>query len=264
MWLVIDSLYGQNIACEKEASTTVVVSQLYPIEQRLLEWKHALPASLTILASPTLLAGVDQSTAIGGLGQVRPLSTILTLRYLNLRLLLHRPILVKFFEYQNDVTTHEEEAILLQQIGTNSISRCHRAATEIISIVHSATGTPAMRELLGAWWFTLYYSMTCCSLTFMPVHTAWYKVLADELSPKAFNAALISFGCYFVSRPRPDVITPSVSIGLQEASDTLGQAIEALTLLDQGNRMVGRCRHYLQTLSTVLNASGKGTFTQAS
>ena len=184
MWLVIDSLYGQNIACEKEASTTVLVSQLYPIEQRLLEWKHALPASLSILAGPTLLSGVDQPTAIGGTGQVRPLSTILTLRYLNLRLLLHRPILVKFFEYQNDVTTHEEEAILLQQIGTNSISRCHRAATEIISIVHSATGTPAMRELLGAWWFTLYYSMISCSLTFMSVHTHGRKFLLTTYHPK--------------------------------------------------------------------------------
>ena len=165
MWLVIDSLYGQNIACEKEPSTSDIVGQLYPIEQRLLEWKRALPPSLSIIAAPVLPSEVDRLTNPGGLGQEQKLSTILTFRYLNLRLLVHRPILDKLFDYQNDMRGREEEAMLLQQIGTTSISRCHQSATEIISIVHSAMGIPEARELLGAWWFTLYYSMISLSLS---------------------------------------------------------------------------------------------------
>lgn len=73
----------------------------------------------------------------------------------------------------------------------------------------------------------------------------------------AFNAALIEFGCYFVSRPRPNATTPLLCISYQDASKNLANAIEALTLLDQGNRMVERCRHYLQTLNTVITAIGE-------
>ena len=255
MWSVIDTLYGQNIACEKEPRTTDIVGHLYPIEQRLLEWKRALPPSLSIVSAPILPSGMDQMTDLDGLGQVRQLSTILTLRYLNLRLLLHRPVLVKFFEYQNDTMGREEEAMLLQQFGTTSVCQCYQTSTEIVSIVHSAIGVPDTLELLGAWWFTLYYSKIsrpCC----MQQSTMIY---ADKSVLKAFNAALINFGCYFVSRPRPGVTTPSVSISTYEVTKTLGEAIEALSLLDRGNRMVERCRHYLQTLSTVLNALGRGS-----
>ena len=166
MWLVIDSLYGQNIACEKETSTIEIVGQLYPIEQRLLEWKGSLPPSLWIVSPSMLSSDIDWLPNLGGVGQGQKLSTILTLRYLNLRLLLHRPILVKFFDYQNDMKSYNEEAMLLQQVGTSSIAQCNQLATEIISIVHSAIRVPDSRELLGAWWFTLYYSM----LSLPPLH----------------------------------------------------------------------------------------------
>lgn len=151
MWSILDSLYGQNLACKEEPSTVEVFGQLFPIEQLLLQWRRHLPSPLSIVSS-------QMPPSLDGVGQKQKLSTILTLRYLNLHLLLHRPILVKFFDCQNKEMGLEDENALLQEIGTTSIVRCNESASKIISIVHSAINNPEARELLGAWWFTLYYS----------------------------------------------------------------------------------------------------------
>lgn len=224
-------MYGQNLACGKESQTIDLFGKLYALEQRLLQWRRSLPAPLCILSQ-------DSPPSPSTSGPERKLCTILTLRYLNIHLLLHRPVLVKFFDCHNKPRSLDEEDVLLYQVGTTGLVRCHESATKVIALVHSALKTrDDAQGLFGAWWFTLYYT---------------------------FNAALIDFGCYFVTRPRPNAPTTTSSSGIcishQDATKNLSDAIEALTLLDPGNRMVERCRYYLQTLSTVISAIGKNNF----
>lgn len=151
MWSIIDSLYGQNLACGKEPATVDILNLLYANEQRLLQWRGSLSAPLFVIAS-----GAPPSS--NTTGPERKLCTILTLRYLNVHLLLHRPVLVKFFDYHNRVGGLEGEDVWLFQIGTTSLARCHESATKIIAIVHSVLTTPERQGMFGAWWFTLYYS----------------------------------------------------------------------------------------------------------
>lgn len=151
MWSIINSLYGQNLACGKEPATIDTFGQLYANEQRLLQWKRSLFAPLSIISAE---APLDAKST----GPERKLCTILTLRYLNVHLLLHRPVLIKFFDCHNRVVGLEEEDVLLFQVGTTSLARCHESATKIIGIVHSALSSPERQGMFGAWWFTLYYS----------------------------------------------------------------------------------------------------------
>ncbi len=85
---------------------------------------------------------------------------ILTLRYTNVRILLHRPVLVKFLEgLSNPVDNHDFS--MLQQVGAIHIQIAIKSAKEIICLVLSALQSASGRAkwgLLGAWWFSLYYS----------------------------------------------------------------------------------------------------------
>ena len=86
-------------------------------------------------------------------------SVILTLRYLHLRILLHRPILVKFLDAcgKGGIDPHEER--LLQQIGSNSMRICMESAMSTIDIIHELVPSSEWpKGLLGAWWYSLYYS----------------------------------------------------------------------------------------------------------
>jgi hypothetical protein len=63
-------------------------------------------------------------------------SVNLTLRYLHLRILLHRPVLVKFLDDcgKGGMDAFEEE--LLRDIGFNSMQTCMESAISIIDIIH--------------------------------------------------------------------------------------------------------------------------------
>jgi histidinol-phosphate/aromatic aminotransferase/cobyric acid decarboxylase-like protein len=84
---------------------------------------------------------------------------ILTLRYLNLRVLLHRPVLVKFIAASRYPDRDQQDLKILQQIGMNSMQIVTESAMEIIDIVSRVVLEPGWKQsLLGAWWFSLYYS----------------------------------------------------------------------------------------------------------
>ena len=71
---------------------------------------------------------------------------------------------------------------------------------------------------------------------------------------KAFNAALVIFGCLFISQSANNLISSDL-IPNDAAKSALGKAINALDLLDGNNHLVERCRHYLQQLDYVLRSS---------
>lgn len=89
------------------------------------------------------------------------LSVIITLRYLNARILLHRPILSAFlrqrsrFRVDSAAQASEVDDPFFHDLGERSIKICEQSAMEIVEIVYNTSNPPA---LLGAWWFSAYYS----------------------------------------------------------------------------------------------------------
>lgn len=94
------------------------------------------------------------------------LRVVLTLRYLNIRVLLHRPILIKFLDiaYGGTPDWHpaaNNELPLLQSYGVVNLRKCLESSKEIIEIISTsvfAWGWRQRHSLLDVWWFSLYYS----------------------------------------------------------------------------------------------------------
>ncbi|EXJ56967.1 hypothetical protein A1O7_07311 [Cladophialophora yegresii CBS 114405] len=234
MCTTIDTLYGQNLACSFQANAVDTVALVYKIENQLSEWQRALPAHMRLIATqdimPERLPSAETSTD-NAWRQLR-LRFILTLRYTNVRILLHRPVLVKFLEGLNNPVDNQDFS-LLQQIGTIHIQIAIRSAKEIICLVLNALQSASGRAkwgLLGAWWFSLYYT---------------------------FNAALVLGACVLVQvDQKASSNDPSMSLpdSTEDMTLHLGMAIEALRHLDNDNRMIARCRDYLEQFVQVVHA----------
>lgn len=154
MYKVIDSLYGGNLGCDNGSNIFDIASCLLQTEQQLLQWQRNLPPVLPIVLPTELAHWSDQDATL-----VLRFRVILTLRYHNLRILAHRPILVKFLDLLTSRSSDYNQLSMLQQVGIDSLQTCIQSASTIIAIVsHIVHSSEPQRGLLGAWWFSLYYS----------------------------------------------------------------------------------------------------------
>lgn len=159
MYNVIDRCYGQNLGFEHAPTTVDVVSQVLEGEHQLEEWRLQLLPTLGLKIShkpftPEDVERMDPDSVIP-----ERFNIVLSLRYHNLRILLHRKFLEKFLDAYGVGDSGNHEKKLLQQVGINSVHNCVESAIMIISTVHTlASSTGWKRELLGAWNYSLYYS----------------------------------------------------------------------------------------------------------
>ena len=80
-------------------------------------------------------------------------------------------------------------------------------------------------------------------------------MLRFRLTNIAFNAALIIFATLLI-RQDPERNNLASEYSNQALTACLGSAIDALKLLDKGNRMVEKCTHHLQYFSQALLTLG--------
>lgn len=155
---VIDQLYGQNLGCESPLSVAESVSRILSLGQDLVLWENALPSALQVV-DLTAIRGADEPTPGGPQSHLK-FQIILSLRYYHLQTILHRPILAKYLKAcVNSTMDNSADERLLQQIGFNSVQVCSEAARNIIDIIHEVLHSKRWHtSLLGAWWFSLYYS----------------------------------------------------------------------------------------------------------
>ena len=154
MGRIITAVYGGNIGCDKPLAIIEYVGRLFQLEKQLVEWTRTLPLSLSQQRAESLPPDNREILLEERLG------VILTLRYHNLRILLHRSFLVYFLDQLVQPALESQDLLLLLQVGPISVKACVDSAAEIISIVKTITqSTGPRRQMLGAWWFTLYYSM---------------------------------------------------------------------------------------------------------
>lgn len=154
-WKVIGTLYGHNLGCEEPPPETQIVSEVLNLEQQLSDWRRNLPPPLYLRSASNLPHQQDVQDQA-----TERFRIILSLRCLNLQLLIYRPMLTTSLSKCSSSAKGAG-----QQHG--SLSHMHmtfnrtqiQIAEDIIEIIHTVLTDPGLgRDLIGAWWFTLYYS----------------------------------------------------------------------------------------------------------
>ncbi|KAL2280224.1 hypothetical protein FJTKL_12684 [Diaporthe vaccinii] len=222
MWTIIDRLYDCNIAYP-DNSVISTASQILEIEHQLLEWQASLPPLLSLTNASEIRNDNDFCLA-------RRFRVILTLRHHNVRLLAHRRIFDLYLASIERGRGYDAYESMLIQIGERSKNVCLQTASELISIVNVVTHSPQPKcGLLGAWWFTLYYTLNA-ALTIVTM-------------------AL----CNHANSPVPAAPCEAGGISDQALRDALADALACLPLIDKGNRMVDKCAKFVATLQQCLN-----------
>ena len=160
---IICELYGGNLDVDPALVIPTMLERTVVLEQKLATWRHNLFPLLQRKPWDTL----DPNSVSGSTWDpvFDRLSVIIMLRYLNTRILLHRPILGAFLcqrarsEYYEEAGSREDS--FFNDLGERSVRICQQSAMQIVEIVHKTSDPPA---LLGAWWFTAYYSESALSI----------------------------------------------------------------------------------------------------
>ncbi|RFU33837.1 hypothetical protein B7463_g2510, partial [Scytalidium lignicola] len=229
MWKVIHTLYGANIGSEGQLTVIDNISRILSMEQLLVDWERQLPPTLALRQAIDIQPFPEITDPLSKLSE--RLRIILTLRHHNLRVLLHRPILVNFLDLTGDDAMEAEDTqnvTLLQQIGSNSVQICVQSSIEIISIIHTiVSSTGERRTWLGAWWFCLYYT---------------------------FNAALVLFASLLIFQNQSNLGSSVLPFSLSpnDIQMSLVNAAISLRKLETGNRMVDKVAAYVEKLIGVL------------
>lgn len=168
MYQIIDTCYEQNLGLEDLPAESELIALVLKGQRELDEWKYQLlpPLQLRVCdipLSPQDLEKMEENDLI-----VERFNIVLSLRYHNLRILLHRPILEKFLDAHGESDIVNEiigsQHNMVQQIGISSIQTCVDSAMIIISAVHTVVlANGWRRDLLGAWNYSLFYSKLALS-----------------------------------------------------------------------------------------------------
>ncbi|KAL1909236.1 hypothetical protein Sste5344_004861 [Sporothrix stenoceras] len=247
MHRIIDTCYGQNLGLEEPAPSSqqsadysALFSHVLRVEAELEGWKAQLaPNQLSVFdapVSPKDLEGIEADDKISMRYVV-----VLSVRYHNLQILSHRPILEKLLETcgrrgsSRGSRGNAATSSKLLQMGLGSVEACIHSAQAIISIVHTIVlANGPRRDLLGAWNFSLFYTFNAALAIFAAMHVARCDVQRNMGDDSATLSRLL---------PRWEFV--------EAALPYFGMAIEALENLDRGNRVVERCVSYLSQLVLV-------------
>lgn len=237
------SLYGHNLRYG-ENSTASTITRILELQQELNEWCYMLPACLSLVSYNDIPERVEANPGTPNLQRYR---IILTLRYLNTKLLLHRPLLTRGL-LQNPSDSSQDQR-LLDQTGENIIQCCTQSAKEIIMLVHGVLNCKNLgKSYLGSRWFTIYYSKCHLQYSFQ-----------DHVSPNTnlvFNAGLVVFGS-FLGPQHGSKGGFGGSQKLEHGKQVLAKAIEAFSSIGNGIALIDRCTACLRRLLQILEEWGK-------
>ncbi|KAH7257978.1 hypothetical protein BKA59DRAFT_508871 [Fusarium tricinctum] len=224
MGKIIVSLYGSNLGCEDHASDTSTMTSIIQFGQELTDWQNSLPHHLSLRSADELPqfseADMHNST-------IERFRIILTLRHLNIQLLLHRPMFIRSLgALLKDPKMPHRNAGSVNSMQASFDRVFVQVAESTIDIIYSVLTRPDHgRHLIGAWWFTLYY---------------------------AFSAALAVFGGLLISLDLEDEF--SSANRLDRVKKYLNKVSETLLRLSGHNVIVLRCFKFLQQLTKIVNA----------
>lgn len=150
LWEVLDTQYNQNISSNTAETSFKTMSLTFNLDSQLLQWKQEVPQPFTIMTS---------FATAGPQSDLDRLSVVLSLRFLNVRILLHRPALERYLENLASPPITGSARTFVQEAGKDSLRIAIDSAKAVVDIVHGALSSSVDgRCFLGAWWFTVYYS----------------------------------------------------------------------------------------------------------
>jgi hypothetical protein len=160
----IDLLYDRNLGADDRIPNYELITSVLRMRNSLEQWVEQLPAHMRLIQAQN---GITQ---LGKDPSINRSRTILSLQYHNIRLLVHRVVLVRLCDCLDDLEAHGYDSLCLRDIAWSTVHIALESATEIIDIVRTVVESQGVRRgLLGAWWFTLYYSpsnLQYCSTDF--------------------------------------------------------------------------------------------------
>ncbi|KAH8146559.1 uncharacterized protein LAJ45_09506 [Morchella importuna] len=213
---IIDTLYGGNLGGGDQPEPTFAdVARVAEIEEKLSIWRQQLPSALTIVSAADIPVGG------GPPSKFWRQSIILSLRYYNTRALLHRQFVVKGLSeiWGGGPSCNRFEGDFFWNFGWASIKVCAESAIETVEIVHKVK---YRSDLLGFWWFTLYYT---------------------------FNASLVLVSKVLIlSQVRQLAMRTDFVPETGSLLKHLEMAMETIEVLAAGNRIANRCQLFLKNL----------------
>ena len=159
MYHIIDTCYGQNLGLEEFRTDSEIISLVLKGEERIEEWKSELvPLQMMVYDQPLASESLEDLKLENKITE--RFFIVLSVRYHNLQILLHRPILEKFLEACGcSNSTKGKKGVLVEKLGVSSIETCVNSAMIVISIVRQVVLSDGWRrDLLGAWNYSLFYS----------------------------------------------------------------------------------------------------------
>jgi hypothetical protein len=149
----LDYLYESNLGSGIYLPVAEITSSSLSMEQKLISWQSSLPSSITLIQASDIPPNGEGSI-------LHKLRVVLTLRFHNTRILIHRPIIDRYLQLLSGLVMDEQEVATLQQLMSLSKGICLESARSIIDLIATIlTPCSRQREYSGAWWFTLYYSL---------------------------------------------------------------------------------------------------------
>lgn len=151
----IDRLYGQNLGSIAPAYTSETLSQVSDLLSQLDQWQEQLPQHLKAIdPSEDMLENAAASL------ETTRLRVLLSFRYLGARILVLRAILTHFFPPSGMKISNEHLSEWLLDSSFPLIADLVRTCLRVFQIsTDLLTASTNNQNLLGAWWFSCYYSM---------------------------------------------------------------------------------------------------------
>ena len=145
----MEKVFQNNFGSDKSISCSSLFQQIISIEPRLATWKAKLPEYLRVQTKEDVRQNSQEASIF------HPLRTVITLRYLCARVLLHRPMVARFLDHDGMKEGASEEWSFLLDFGRTSLEIGVRSAAEMIEIIY--TSFACRHHMLTTWWFSIYY-----------------------------------------------------------------------------------------------------------
>jgi hypothetical protein len=236
----VDRLYDQNLGFRPSLPMSEALDQISRLCWQLAQWRDNLPTCLKIITSRDSVDDVPPN-----IENVR-LRVLLSLRYLGARILVLRPVLNQFLDLPGTTASNEHQSQWLRSSGAVLLADMIRTCSDVLHISENMILAASRKDqnLLGAWWFSCYYSM-------IPTN----KELRVELTKEAFNASLAVLGVLLIKRI-PTYSAELSTIPVADLRGMLDMAMDVLRGLDKGNKTIMRCRDTLAQLLTAYDFDG--------
>ena len=233
---IIDKVYQKNIESDYQISTSHLFQQIVSIEPKLASWKAELPPLLRVRTRAEILQHLQDPSVFSSL------STVLTLRYLNVRTLLHRAILTRFLDHGGQKNGGGDEWSFLHEFGRTSLEVSVSSAAEMIEILY--TMSEGRHRMFTTWWFSIYYGQLLRLLL----------ALFSTNQSVAFSSALIVFAAMIIKH-KHQLQIPGFKDN--DFAHIIQRALQALDNLGNEARIAVRCRKYLKKFVHIASTIGK-------